>query len=140
MANARHVEIVKELYAAFQKADTSALLRCLTDDVVFTMPEMPGVPLRASYNGKEGVTQFLSDRGPIRYDAFDPQRYFSDQDTVLVLGETAGRVLTTGQAFRYKWVQLFEFAPGDLIQRFHEFLDTNVLVKAFASRGSGGGA
>jgi hypothetical protein len=35
--------------------------------------------------------------------------------------------------FSYKWVQLFEFAPDDRIQRFHEFLDTQVLVSAFAA-------
>ena len=136
MGNSRHVEVVKELYGAFQKADVDALLQLLTDDVVFTIPEMPGVPLGTSYQGKQGVTQFLMDRVPvIRYTAFDPQRYFSDQETVLVLGETAGVVLKTGRTFRYKWVQLFEFAPNGLIQRFHEFLDTSVLVRAFAGQG-----
>jgi ketosteroid isomerase-like protein len=136
MANLRHVQIVKELYGAFQQADERALLQCLADDVVFTMPEMPGVPLGESYQGKAGVKQFLRDRGPaIRYTEFDPQRYFSDQDAVLVLGETAGLVVTTGRAFRYKWVQLFEFAPDSLIRSFHEYLDTNVLVNAFASQG-----
>jgi ketosteroid isomerase-like protein len=133
MANARHVEVVKELYAAFQRADPAAVLQCLTDDVVFTMPEMPGVPLGTSYHGKEGVARFLGERGPVlQYTFFAPDRFFSDQDTVLVLGETAGTVLRTGESFRYRWVQLFEFAADDRIQRFHEFLDTHVLVSAFA--------
>src|SRR4051812_5296013 len=103
MENARHVEIVKELYGAFRRDDVPELLRCLTDDVEFTMPEMPGVPLGTSYHGRKGVKQFLKDRGPIiRYTAFEPQRYFSDQGTVLVLGETAGLVLATDHSFRYK--------------------------------------
>ncbi|HTY42378.1 MAG TPA: nuclear transport factor 2 family protein [Thermoanaerobaculia bacterium] len=140
MENTRHVEVVRELYAAFGKGDASALLQCLTDDVVFTMPEMPGVPLSTRYVGKRGIEEFLRDRAPVlEYDEFEPRRFFSDQDTVLVLGETAGRVRTSGRKFRYTWVQLFEFGPNDLIRRLHEFLDTNVLVNAFASRGRGSG-
>ncbi len=136
MANQRHVDRVKELYAAFQNADEPALLQCLTEDVEFNIPEMPGVPLGTSYHGKEGVTRFLTERGPvIQYTAFEPQRFLSDQEAVVVLGETAGQVIKTGRAFRYKWVQLFEFAPSGLIRRLHEFLDTNVLVKAFAPHG-----
>jgi len=81
MANARHVEVVKELYRAFQEGDVQALLGCLTDDVVFTMPSMPGVPLKTSYRGKKGVQKFLRDRAPVlRYTRFEPLRYFSDQE------------------------------------------------------------
>jgi ketosteroid isomerase-like protein len=135
MANPDHVQAVKSLYAAFQSGDTSAFLALLTDDVVFTMPEMPGVPLRTEYRGKDGVVQFLADRVPVlRYTLFEPHKFFSDQDTVLVLGETGGEVIRSGREFRYRWVQLFEFAPGNLIRRFHEFLDTNVLVSAFSER------
>lgn len=134
MENPRHVEVVRELYDAFSNADPPALLRCLTDDVEFVLPEMPGVPLETSYRGKEGVTRFLADREPaIRYTRFEPRTFLSDQNTVVVLGETGGVVVPTGTAFDYRWVQLFEFGPEDRIRRFHEFLDTNVLVSAFAA-------
>lgn len=133
MANTVHVQVVTALYAAFQSGDTEAFLACLTDDVVFTLPEMPGVPFRSSYHGKQGVAGFLSDRGPfIRYTLFAPNKFFSDQDTVLVIGETAGTVLRTKSPFHYRWVQLFEFAPDNRIKWFHEFLDTQVLSSAFA--------
>lgn len=135
MANPDHVQAVKSLYAAFGADDTPRFLELLTDDVRFTMPDMPGVPLRTEYRGKDGALQFLRDRAPsIRYTLFDPQKFFSDQDTVLVLGETGGHVIASGREFRYTWVQLFEFAPENLIKRFHEFLDTNVLVSAFSDR------
>jgi ketosteroid isomerase-like protein len=135
MANTTHVQVVESLYAAFQSGDTAAVLACVADDVVFTIPEMPGVPLRPSYHGKHGVSDFLSDREPlIRYTLFEPHKFFSDQDTVLVLGGTAGIVVHSQAPFRYRWVQLFEFTPDNRIQRFHEFLDTQVLVSAFAAQ------
>jgi ketosteroid isomerase-like protein len=134
MANEAHVQIVKSLYAAFLSGDTDAMLRCLADEVVCTMPEMPGVSLRARYEGKQGFKEFLAERAPfIQYTMFEPHRFFSDQENVIVLGETAGVVIRNRGPFRYKWVQLFEFTPDNRIKWFHEFLDTQVLVTAFAS-------
>jgi hypothetical protein len=142
MTNDAHLESVRALYAAFGKGDSDAMLALLTEDVVFTLPEMPGVPLQASYQGKDGILSFLRDREPLlRYEAFDPRRFFSDQDTVIVLGSTRGIVLSGPAPFQYQWVQLFEFDGGGLISRFHEFLDTHVLVSAFRAspvdKGSG---
>lgn len=133
MANMEHVSTVKNLYAAFGGNDRKALLDCLSDDVTFELPAMPGVPFGKSYQGKDGVLRFLADREPlVKYERFDAREFFSDREHVIVLGETGGTVLTTGKPFAYRWVQLFEFASDGRVRRFHEFLDTHALVSSFA--------
>ena len=133
MANDSHVSIVQELYAAFLAGDVEAILDLLTEDVTFILPELPGVPLQTTYLGKKGFRQFLADREPaLTYTAFNPQQYFSDQDHVIVLGNTEGTVKATGKAFGYQWVQLFEITREHRVRRIHEFMDTHALVVAFA--------
>jgi ketosteroid isomerase-like protein len=132
MSNHLHVGVVKALYAAFAAGDDEKILNLVTDDVVFEIPGMPGVPLGTRYHGKSGVQKFLADRGPaLTYTAFAPDKFFSDQDHVIVLGQTAGTVKTTGKSFGYKWVQLFEISSDNRVRRFHEFMDTHELVSAF---------
>jgi ketosteroid isomerase-like protein len=133
MPNDRHVSIVQALYAAFGAGDVEALLDLLTEDVTFVLPALPGVPLKTTYEGKDGFRQFLADREPaLRYTAFAPNQFFSDQDHVIVLGETEGIVIATGKPFGYRWVQLFEITREDRVSRIHEFMDTHALVSAFA--------
>lgn len=127
------VGVVQALYKAFFAGDVEGLMALLADDVTFELPAMPGVPLATVYRGKAGVRQFLADRAVVlTYNAFTPGRFLADRDQVIVVGETAGTVNATGKPFGYKWVQLFEVTPDRRVRRFHEFMDTHALVKAFA--------
>jgi len=98
-------------------------------------PGSKGVPLQARYVGKEGFMQFLSDRGPsIQYDHFVPQEFIEQGEVVVVLGETAGLVLTTGKPFRHQWAQVYRIREGK-IAGIQEFLNTTEISTAF--RGDG---
>ncbi|RYD37729.1 MAG: hypothetical protein EOP86_02770 [Verrucomicrobiaceae bacterium] len=135
MDNDSHISVVKDLYSAFGTGDIEALLGVLTEDVAFILPELPGVPLQTTYEGKDGFRQFLADREPaLVYTAFSPSQFFSDRDHVIVLGRTEGTVKSTRNGFQYQWVQLFEFTPENRVRRIHEFMDTHTLVSAFRER------
>lgn len=132
MDNDSHIRAVKDLYSAFGTGDVEALLGLLAEDVVFILPELPGVPLQTTYEGKDGFRQFLADREPaLVYTAFSPTQFFSDRDHVIVLGRTEGIVKSTRHNFQYQWVQLFEFTAENRVRRIHEFMDTHTLVSAF---------
>lgn len=135
MDNDSHIGVVKDLYSAFGTGDVEALLGLLAEDIVFILPELPGVPLQTTYEGKDGFRRFLADREPaLAYTAFSPSRFFSDRDHVIVLGRTEGTVKSTRNAFQYQWVQLFEFTPENRVRRIHEFMDTHTLISAFRER------
>ena len=135
MANEAHVNLVKRLYHAFGSNDLNGLLKRLSDDVIVEFPKMPPVPLREKYVGEAGVRQFFADRTPtIHSTAFEPQTFLSDADAVIVLGESAGKVIPTRVPFHCKWVQFFEIAADQRISRLYEFLDTQALCRAFAPR------
>jgi uncharacterized protein len=133
MSNQKHIDVVKALYTAFGTGDVPRLLDLVSDDITFELPELPNVPLEAVYHGKDGIRQFMADRAPVlTYTGFVPDKFLSDQDHVVVLGETSGIINRTGAPFHYKWVQVFEIDAENRIRRFQEFMDTHVLVSAFA--------
>ncbi len=135
MSNTGHLGIVHALYAAFQAGHVGAVLDLVSDDFCLVLPQMPDVPWRSSYPGKEGLRDFLAQRGPlVTYTFFGPDQFFADRGHVLVIGETAGIARVTGRAFRYKWVHIFQFSPSGLISRMEEVLDSHVLVTAFSER------
>jgi ketosteroid isomerase-like protein len=135
MSNPDHLGIVHALYAAFQAGHVAAVLDLVSDDFCLVLPRMPDVPWRSSYPGKEGLRDFLTQRGPlVTYTYFGPDQFFADRGHVLVIGETAGIARVTGRAFRYRWVHVFQFSPSGLVSRMEEILDTHVLVSAFSER------
>jgi uncharacterized protein len=133
MSNQDHIAVVQSLYEAFAAGDIDAFLDLVTDDITLELPEMATVPLSALYEGKQGVRQFMADRASVlTYTNFDPQKYLSDQDHVVVFGQTRGIVNRGSTPFGYKWVQVFEITPENRVRRFQEFMDTHALVSAFA--------
>jgi ketosteroid isomerase-like protein len=135
MSDSGHIGMVQALYSAFQAGHIAAILDLVADDFSLELPPMPDVPWRSSYPGKEGLREFLVQRGPlVTYTYFSPDQFFADRGYVLVVGETAGVARVTERAFRYKWVHIFQFSPNSLISRMEEVLDTHVLVTAFSER------
>lgn len=123
--------IVQALYEAFGAGNVEAVLELLTDDVVFELPQLEGVPLQPRYLGKDGFQQFLVDRGPsIQYDKFMPQEFIEQGNVVVVLGETQGVVLTTGKRFQHQWAQVYRIRE-DKIAGIQEFLNTTEISAAF---------
>ena len=135
MSDSGHIGMVQALYSAFQAGHIAPILDLVSDDFSLELPPMPDVPWRSSYPGKEGLREFLVQRGPlVTYTHFSPDQFFADRGHVLVVGETAGIARVTGRAFRYKWVHILQFSPNGLISRIEEVLDTHVLVTAFSER------
>jgi uncharacterized protein len=126
-----NIKIVQALYQAFGAGDVTAILNLLADDVVFELPRLEGVPLKPRYKGKKGFQQFLKDRGPaIHYDKFAPNEFIGQGEVVVVLGETRGKVLTTGKRFRHQWAQVYRIRYGK-IAAIQEFLNTAEIRMAF---------
>ena len=131
MSEEPNLDTVKRIYAAFGNGDEDGFLEELTEDVSFELPRLEGLPLDSRYDGKDGIRKFLNDRKPaLKYEAFDVQEFLSNEDTVVVLGETRGRAIPTGKPFRHEWVQVFRFRDGK-VAAIKEFVSCEEISMAF---------
>ena len=131
MADNANVQIIKDAYASFQRGDIPALLDMVTDDVAWYLPGPPDIPAAGKRVGRDQVADFfvkLSESDEIL--AFEPRAYFSEGDTVVVLGRYSARVRKTGRIADLQWVHVFTIRDGR-VASWEEFYDTADVVKAY---------
>lgn len=61
---------------------------------------------------------------------FEPRKYFSADDDVVVLGYWSGKSKATGKSFESEWVMTWAF-QGDKVSHFQAFMDSAELAKQF---------
>ena len=54
-----NVKIVQQVYENFQKGNIPALLKSLTDDVEWDLPEIENVPIAGKRQGRDRVADFF---------------------------------------------------------------------------------
>lgn len=85
MTASGQIGMVQALYSAFQAGHVAAILELVSDDFRLELPRMPDVPWRSSRPGREGLREFLVQRGPlVTCTSFDPGELFADRGQVLV--------------------------------------------------------
>ncbi len=129
-----NVEIVKGMYAAFQRGDARAIVDACAEDIEwqsFGPAEIPGTGVR---RGRAQVEEFFDIIAKaLKFDTFSPQEFLSDRDTVVVLGKETGRSVATGRTFDTEWVMVFNLSQGKVV-KFREFYDTANFLRAFSSQ------
>ena len=131
MADTANVQIVKDAYASFERGDIPALLNMLTDDVTWYLPGPPDIPSAGQRTGRDEVADFfvkLNESDEVL--AFEPHAYFSDGDTVVVLGRYSARVRKTARITDFEWVHVFTIRDGR-VAGWEEFYDTAAVVEAY---------
>ena len=126
-----NVQIIQDAYANFLKGNVAAIAAACTEDVVWGSYKNPEVPFSGMYYGKEGVLEFFKTLSEnIDYTSFEPKEFFSDGDSVFVLGSEEGMVKTTGSKYGDEWCMHFRLKDGK-IKYFFAFVDTYGQVKAY---------
>ena len=115
-------EIVKEGYKCFSEGDVAGILALCADDIEWVTNGPASLEKCNTYKGHNGVQQFLGILGEKwEFSSFSPRDFIAEGDTVVVLGEEAGRDRTSGEPFENRWVHVFDIRDGKLV-RFREFL------------------
>ena len=129
-----NTEIVKGMYEAFGRGDIEGILNKLADDVEWlSSPESKTIPTGGTFRGRAGVANFFQKVADnIEFEAFMPERYIEQGDTVVTLGSYSGRSKTLKKKFRSPWAMVFTFRGGKLA-KFEEHLDTEAVASAFVS-------
>ncbi|HEU4680042.1 MAG TPA: nuclear transport factor 2 family protein [Terrimicrobiaceae bacterium] len=130
MTEQQNIETIRELYAAFGRADVSFILTKLTDDVKWVSHFDGIVPWSGDFSGKDRVKAFFEAIfQSVDVEGFDPQEWVAKASTVVSIGEFACRVRATGKTARTRWVFLWKFRD-DKVCSYEQFHDP-ALAEAF---------
>jgi ketosteroid isomerase-like protein len=108
--------IEHQVYTAFGEGHIEGVLGMLTNDVQWTSPGPPDVILYAgSRTGDEQVARYVEARcETVETTMLRPQRFFAQDDLVVVLGRYTLRVVMTGTVIDNDRVRTFELADGKI--------------------------
>jgi ketosteroid isomerase-like protein len=129
-----NTDIVKGMYEAFGRGDIEGILNKLADDVEWlSSPESKTIPTGGTFRGRAGVAKFFQKVAEnIEFEAFMPEKYIEQGDTVVALGSYSGRSKTLNKKFASPWAMVFTLRGGKLA-RFDEHFDTEAVADAFVS-------
>lgn len=131
MNETNNLRIVKEGYEKFGSGDIEGLLSLFADDINWKTPTVEGADFTGERNGLAEVTDFFARLGESEeFSNFEPTEFIADDDKVVVLGRSAGKILGTGNDFETDWVHIFTVSDGK-ITGFHEFFDTAAMNRAY---------
>jgi ketosteroid isomerase-like protein len=107
---------IDQVYSAFGDGDIEGVLGMLTNDVQWTSPGPSDVITYASSRtGDEQVAGYVEARcEAVETTMLRPQRFFAQDDLVVVLGRYTLRVVMTRTVIDNDWVRTFELADGKI--------------------------
>ena len=130
MNNITNEEIVKALYKNFGEGNMSAVMQAFDKDVVWLRSGAPDIPFSGTFTGIEGMTKMMTIiQQTIKLKHFIPQKFCSNEDTVVVLGHDEAEVISTGKTYHSDWVQSFTFRNSK-IAHVQVYMDTLAIMKA----------
>ena len=126
-----NVKIVQQVYENFQKGNIPALLKSLTDNVEWELPEVENVPIAGKRQGRDRVADFFSELNETQETIdFIPRDFIAQGEKVVVLGSYTWRVKASGGRFTSDWAHVFTMRDGR-IERFQEYTDTAAVAAAY---------
>jgi ketosteroid isomerase-like protein len=126
------LELVEEAWRCLARNDVPAFLRLSSEDILWEVPAMPGVPFAGTWRGRNQVALFFQTAAKAQDTlAFEPRQFIVDRDTVVVLGHFINRVRSTGKESRSEWAQVWTVAGGKICG-MREFVDTLEVSRAFS--------
>lgn len=131
MNEQQNIELVRQAYAAYGRGDVEYVLACMTPQVDWEIPAVPGLSFTGKRQGCDQVAEYFrlaSERQAMR--EFSPKEFIAQGDKVVVLGHGAWTAKDTGRDFDSDWVHVFTLKDGR-IAAFREFMDAHVAVEAF---------
>jgi ketosteroid isomerase-like protein len=130
-----NLKTIHQVYAAFGEGDIEGVLGMLTDNMRWSTPGPPDViPYAGLRTGHDQVAGYFKSFGEaVETTEFEPQKFFAQDDIVVVLGRYAFRVVGTGNAVDNDWVHTFKLTEGK-ISAFEGYEDSAAVVAAFTAK------
>lgn len=130
MSDQQNLEIVRRGYEAFGRGDIEGLVSLMADDVTWITPGPSDLPTAGQRRGHDQVREFFRTVDELlQFDLFDPHTFIVQGDRVVVLGNDALKLKSSGEALQEAWAHAFTLKDGKIVA-FQEYLDTAALVAA----------
>jgi uncharacterized protein len=130
------LELTEEAYGRFLKGDIPGLVDLYADNATFT-PAM-GLQGKISLLTPQGrfpkaqmVAYFTRLTEEVEITKWENREFVACGNTVVVLGEYAGKIKRTGKPFACEFAQVNVVAEGKFVS-FKEFTDTAMILEAFS--------
>ena len=122
----------EQLYAALEADDVTGFLALCAEDVSFRYPAEGRLPYGGSWEGRGGVARFLEAHDEAEeIVSFQVHRMLAEGETVIVLGNFAGRAKPNGGPWSTQFVHHLKITGG-LLRRWEAFYDSAAAVEAHA--------
>ena len=126
-----NIELVKQCYDAFLKGDSEKLLSHMAQDIVWDLPEVPGIGFSGKRQGRDNVAKFFEEVAQAQeVRTFEPREFFANGDKVVVLGHYDWTIVKSGVPFSSDWVHIFTVRNGSVVE-FREMLDTYEAMECY---------
>lgn len=130
--NGNQIQVVQELYAAFERVDIPAILDLLDEEVDWRFVGRPqDIPFAGARQGHaQMIDFFVTIAETCDVLEFGPHEVITLGEHVLVLGREQLRVKANGCTFETDWAHFFTVRAGKIV-RLREFYDTATMSRAF---------
>lgn len=132
MSTEENVKTIQDIYAAFGRGDVAFIVSQLTDDVRWVSHFDAVVPWGGDFSGTSRTPAFFDAIfQSVDVEAFEPQEFIAEGDTVVSVGEFACRVRATGKSARTRFAFIWKLRDGK-VYSYEQFHDPAV-AEAFRS-------
>ncbi len=126
-----NIEVVRQMYAAFDRRDMFAVLDMLSTDIEWGEPENPYNPAGGTRRGHQGFLEWIAiGRRTEDILVLEARKMLVDGDSVAVVGYMKCRAKATGKVYESDFVHLVTVRGGK-VTKFQEFFDTYAAGEAF---------
>ncbi|HZZ50604.1 MAG TPA: nuclear transport factor 2 family protein [Pseudonocardia sp.] len=124
------IELVTELYAAFDRGELASVQHHIAEDFVLDQPEH--LPWSGRYYGPNGFLAFFATLAEHIDTRIETEQIFDAGGTIVQLGYTVGTVRANGAAFRSREVHLLTVRDRQLL-RYRAFVEVPVMLAALGA-------
>ena len=138
MNEQENVQVVQQLFAAFEQGKITVALEILADDVDWQSPVTRARPGKISWatprHGRKEVAEFFKELSEkMQIERMETLDFTAQGDRVVVEGKNNGTVRSTGRTYEHDWVMVFTVRGGRIVRHRH-YYDTADILVAFRSQ------
>jgi ketosteroid isomerase-like protein len=124
-------QVIQQMYSNFATGNMPAVISSFSKDVVWIRAGAPFIPFSGTFTGIDEVMKmFAIQNENLDIKSFVPQKFCTNEDTVVVIGHDEADVKPTGKSYAADWVQAFTLQDGK-ITNVEVFMDTKTIADAF---------
>jgi ketosteroid isomerase-like protein len=132
MANPRGIEIIRQLYSAYERSDLEAFYQDLSENIVWK--ESDGFPTPGVFRSKEAIVENVFNILNRDWETFhfSLESLVDGNESVVAVGTYRGKHGQTGRHFEARAAHVWRVEDGKICA-FEQFADTHLMQTAAAA-------